>query len=246
MLKPVRHFTKILAVTTALLAVTATAQMFPKTRTISVSDFNRIRVTGPFVVEIKTGKSPGARTSGSPQALDRISVTQQGQTLTIRPASGNLGGGKAIEAARLSLTVPMLRAISVEGTGGVVVDRIKGQTVKLGITGSGALTVGRVDADILDVSLQGAGEATLGGLARKALVYARGSATLNAGALKTTDLEMTWQSAGSSQIAADRTVKLIATGSGDVMVTGKATCTVSALGAGSVSCGGKSYGYNAD
>ncbi len=238
---------KLIAGSTVLVAVAAAAQMFPRTRTISVTDFNRIRVLGPFVIDVKTGKSPTARTSGSPQALDRISVTQQGQMLIIRPASGVLGGaGKPVEPARLSLTVPMLRGISVEGTGAVVVDKMKGQTLKLGITGAGALTVGALDTDMLDLSLQGAGTGTLGGQARKALVYGRGTATLNATALKVNDLEMTWQSAGNSEIAANRTAKLIATGAGGVAITGKATCAVSALGAGNVICGGKAYGYNSD
>src|SRR3546814_19405145 len=48
----------------AALALTATAPAQAAERRYTVTDFNRIRVDGPFVVTLATGKSPSATASG--------------------------------------------------------------------------------------------------------------------------------------------------------------------------------------
>ena len=56
-------------------------------RNFSVPSFDRIRVDGPFQVQLKTNVAPYARASGSSAALDGVSVKVEGRTLIIRPDS---------------------------------------------------------------------------------------------------------------------------------------------------------------
>jgi Putative auto-transporter adhesin, head GIN domain len=226
-----------------LCAVTMTAPATAGDRNFSVSNFDRIRVIGPYVVDLETGKPPSAKAIGSPQSQDRVSITQVGEMLIIRTNSAAWSGvqGKKYGTARLKITVPMLKSASVEGNGILNITAIKGQRVQLGITGSGMLSVAKVQADLLDVSLAGDGTAALSGTAQKAIIYGRGNASLKGALLKAKAVELTWQSAGNAEIEAVTLAKINSTGSGNVTVTGtRVACTVDAAGAGDVMCNGAS------
>jgi Putative auto-transporter adhesin, head GIN domain len=226
-----------------LCAVTMTAPATAGDRNFSVSNFDRIRVIGPYVVDLETGKPPSAKAIGSPQSQDRVSITQVGEMLIIRTNSAAWSGvqGKKYGTARLKITVPMLKSASVEGNGILNITAIKGQRVQLGITGSGMLSVAKVQADLLDVSLAGDGTAALSGTAQKAIIYGRGNASLKGALLKAKSVELTWQSAGNAEIEAVTLAKINSTGSGNVTVTGaRVACTVDAAGAGDVMCNGAS------
>jgi Putative auto-transporter adhesin, head GIN domain len=226
-----------------LCAFTMTASATAGDRNFSVSNFDRIRIIGPYVVDLETGKPPSAKAIGSPQSQDRVSITQVGEMLIIRTNTAAWSGvqGKKYGTARLKITVPMLKSASVEGNGILNITAIKGQRVQLGITGSGMLSVAKVQADLLDVSLAGDGTATLSGTAQKAIVYGRGNASLKGALLKAKAVELTWQSAGNAEVEAVTLAKINSTGSGNVSVTGaRVACTVDAAGAGDVMCNGAS------
>ena len=57
-------------------------------RNYSVTGFEKVRVDGPYQVQLKTNVAPFARASGSARALDAVSIKVEGQTLIIRAAGG--------------------------------------------------------------------------------------------------------------------------------------------------------------
>jgi Putative auto-transporter adhesin, head GIN domain len=208
-------------------------------RTYSVTDFDRIRVIGPFIVDLTTGKSASAEASGSNQAIDRIEINVQGRMLIVRANSSAWGGwpGKTVEAAHIAITVPMVRAASVEGSGSLNINRLSGLRVALGVTGAGSLNVAKLDADQLDMTLEGGGNARLAGTARTAIVSGRGSASLDAKALVISDLNLHWQSAGSADFFVKRSAKGSGAGAGNVTILGKPACAITAGGVGLITCG---------
>jgi hypothetical protein len=226
---------------TSLAAVAPASAATSRERGFSVTDFDRIRVIGPFVVELETGKAPSARATGSPQSLERVSIVMQGQMLVIRADSSAWGGwpGRKYETAKVKITVPMLRSASVEGSGTLSINRLKGQKLTLGVTGAGNLIVDQIQADQLNLSLLGDGSATLTGTANIGVATGRGTSSLKAGLLKVKSLEMAWQSAGNAEIEAISVAKIVSIGAGNVTVLGtKTACTVDASGAGQVICAG--------
>ena len=55
----------------------------PASRNYSITSFDRIRIDGPYKVELRTNVSPYARASGSPLALDGLSIGVEGNTLVV-------------------------------------------------------------------------------------------------------------------------------------------------------------------
>ncbi len=209
-------------------------------RNYSVVDFDRIRVLGPFIVDLETGKAPSARASGEAAALDRVTVSVQGRILVIKPNNSAWGGwpGKNVPPARIRVTVYTLRGALLEGAGTLNINRMRAPRIDLGISGAGSLNVTGIDTDRLDVTLIGSGNAKLAGLARNASFASEGSATIAAISLKVTDLVVNWRGSANADATAVRTAKIISGGSGNVNIMGKPACTVAETGAGTVTCGG--------
>lgn len=222
----------------ALFALSVPASVHAAERSYSITDFERIRVSGPFKVNVVTDRMTRVRGSGSTEALDRVRLEVQGRTLFIRTDRSNFGGTDSKEApATITIRAPALREASLAGSGSLTLNGMKGLRVGLVVEGSGTLTAVNIQADRLDVGVIGTGTLAMSGTARGATVTARGAATVTAAELGTDDLSVNWESAGDGTFAATRTARVTSVGMGNVVVTGKAACTVSNGGNGQVRCG---------
>lgn len=223
----------------ALLAITAAAPAGAAERNYSVTDFDRVQVDGPYQVTVTTGVASSARAEGSPQALERISVEVFGNTLRVRANRSGWGGypGERTGPVRIALTTRELHAAAVVGSGSLDVDRTRGLRVDLSVNGGGRLAVAGVEADNLVVGLLGGGRITLAGRAKQLKATIQGSGDLAASGLGVDDAQINADTAGSLTVAVARTVKLNATGSGDVEIIGNPSCTLEGQGTGNVVCG---------
>ena len=224
-----------------LLALVATA--IPATaaeRRYSIGDFDRIRVDGPYQVRLTTGSATGGRATGSQQALDRLTVDVQGTTLRIR-ANRSAWGGYPGEAGDPPPTIIVatraVRAVTVSGSGGVSVDKVRAPKLDLSLAGSGRIAIGAVEVDALVHTQLGAGQLTLAGRAKLARFLVQGSGAVDAAAFRADDLQVNAETAGNVALGAVKTARIRSTGAGNVTITGNAACTVEALGSGVVRCG---------
>jgi hypothetical protein len=209
-------------------------------RRYSLTDFERVQIDGPFQVRLSTGLSTAGSATGSPEALERVSVEVQGSTLRVRPNRSGWGGfpGQSSGPAPvITIRTRTLRAAVVNGSGSLSIDKAAGLRVELTVAGSGRLTVAAVQADNLAITMLGAGKLSLAGKAKQVKAVLQGSPELDAPGLSVDDLQLTTESAGNVALAAVHTAKVRSTGAGDVIITGPAACTVEALGAGTVRCG---------
>ena len=62
------------------------------TRNFGVTSFTRVRLDGPYRVQLATGVAPFASASGSPAALDRVAIDVEGSTLIVHPNRSSWGG----------------------------------------------------------------------------------------------------------------------------------------------------------
>lgn len=202
-----------------------------------VTSFDRVRVEGPFTVDIKSGGSPGVTTRGEPRALDGVEIRVEDRTLVIRSSPNGWGGwpGDRTEAASVSVTLPRLVALNVSGSGSARADRLQGLEAGVSLTGSGRVEVTRVEADRLDAVLAGSGGMTLAGTARTAKLANTGVGTIEAAGLAVRDLNLQSESAGDTRAAASETARVVAMGTGSVVVTGNAACT--SAGTAPIRCG---------
>lgn len=208
-------------------------------RTLSVNDFDRIRVEGSFVVVVTTARATTARVSGAPGAVETAQLTVQGRTLIIRRDRGawSSEARRDMGAATVRVTLPALQAASLSGAGTLTIDSLRGARASLSVEGSGRIAVARVDADRLDVGVVGSGTIALAGTAKDFGALLRGSGSLDAGALTASDARLVSESSGQLTLAARRSATITAAGSGSVTVTGTPACTVTNTGSGTVSCG---------
>jgi hypothetical protein len=229
----------IRALPAALLALLLAAPAAAAERRYSVTDFDRVEVTGPFEVVLTTGRASSARATGSAAALDRVTIDVQGATLRIRPNRSAWGGypGDAAGPVRIEVGTRDLRTATVIGSGHLAIDRVKGLRVDLSVSGSGRLLVLQVDADNLRLGVLGAGRISAAGSAKQVTASLQGSGDLDAAALLADDVKLTSDTAGTVAIAARRTATVRANGAGDVEISGKPSCTVTGDAAGRVRCG---------
>ncbi len=226
---------------TAILAATLLSSAAPAAeRGYSVTDFERVRVDGPYKVTLTTGRSPGARAYGSQAAIEGVSVELQGRTLIVKRNSQTWGGypGTSAGPVEIRLTGYALRSATLNGAGSLTIDALKGQSIDLLVAGSGLLKVGRIDTDRLTVSVAGNGRAEVGGKAAIAQFAVRGTGAIDGSALVAKDAKIAADGPGDIKIAATATASVVSSGAGNIAVTGRPACTVKATGSGTVVCGG--------
>jgi hypothetical protein len=210
-------------------------------RTLSVIDFDKLRVDGGFTVEVTTGRGTSARIIGTQAAIEATSVSVQGRQMVIRKNASAWGGypGQTAGMATIRITAPALTNVWVNGPAKVSVDRLKGARVAAAIEGSGELSIGGIAADNADIAQVGSGRLTVAGTVANLTMTARGAGVLDAGALQAADAKLTSESAGQVTLMVKRAVTGTMTGSGSVTVLGKPACTIKSVGSGTVTCGAK-------
>lgn len=221
-----------------LLGLTASAAPSPQDKTFLVAGFDRLRVDGPFRVEVVTGPTRAAA-SGDAQALQRLQVRVDGGTLVVSAGADGWGRstGHAVAPPKITLSTPALRTVLVNGGGQVRVAGMKGARIDLGLNGDGSLGVSGLDAADLGVTLTGTGAMTLTGSARRVRVRSNGAGSVDAAALQAGDAVLLSESSGGMRIGVRYTAQVFAMGLGSVEIDGKPECRIS--GGGPVRCDGR-------
>jgi hypothetical protein len=223
----------------ALLLLALAAPAGAADRRLTVTEFDRVQVDGPFEVVVVTGRSTSARVSGSVQALDRVSVEVQGRLLRVRPNRSAWGGypGEGVGPVRVELATHDLRGASISGSGSLSIDKARGLRFEAAVSGSAKLDLGRVEADVLTLGLLGSGRIAVAGKVKSLRATIQGSGDLAAAGLAVDDAVVNADTSGKVALAVQRAAKITATGSGNVEVAGSPACTVKSLGSGRVACG---------
>lgn len=222
----------------ALLAlVVAAAPATAANRNFGVTDFDRIRVDGPFKVSLATGVAPFARASGSAAALDQVAVDVQGRTLVVHPNRSSWGGypGQRTGPVEIALGTHDLSAAWLNGAGSLQIDKVKGLSFDLSVEGTGAIGIGRTDVDQLRVSMAGSGSAALAGRAGKMTAVVRGISTLDAAALVTKDATIGAEGPATVRANVTNAAQVDGSGVATIMLTGEPACTTKLTGSASVS-----------
>lgn len=210
------------------------------TRGFTITSFDAVRIDAPVSVVLTTGTGASARAEGDQTALDRMKVDISGRLLIVGMERGP-AGTRSAGAATLRLSTAMIERVVLTGGGSVAINRLKGQRGEIALGGNGDVSVAEVDLDRIDVTLTGGGRVTLAGRANIANAHVSGPGALVAEPLRVRQATLGNNGPGSMALTADVTAKVVASGSGDVTVTGKAACTVDNRGTGRVACGGEEY-----
>ena len=206
-------------------------------RNFGVSGFDRIRVEGPFKVQVRTGIAPFARASGSAQAIDRVAMSIQGRTLVIRNSQTGWGGypGQPSGPVEIEIGTHELGQAILNGAGTLAITRAEGLSFELAVQGSGSASIDEVAVDQMKVALSGTASARLAGKAPKLTAVVRGISTLAAAKLVTRDAEIGAEGPATVRINATGTAKIDAQGAATVELSGRPACTARTAGSATVS-----------
>jgi hypothetical protein len=206
-------------------------------RSFMVSGFERLRVDGPFEVEVARG-SPRAVALGDGRALDRIAVRVEGGTMVVSagPLRSEMRGAAAEALPKLRVSVPGLSAVAVNGGGRVRVAEMRGTRLDLSMTGAGSLEVAAIKGDALRASLTGAGAMTLGGTTARARIRSRGAGSVDASALTADEADLVSESSGDISINVRYSALATALGTGGIRIAGNPECRL--RGPGPMTCAG--------
>ena len=216
----------------ALASLPADAAPTSSQRNYSVTSFDRIRLDGPYQVELKTNVAPFARATGPAASLDGVSIGVEGRTLVVRAGSGSWGGypGQSQGPVTIELGTHDLSAAWINGSGALHIDRVKGLNFDLTIQGAGSSSIDNVDADQLKLGISGAGSARMGGKAKKLTAIIRGTSSLEAEGLTVKDAVIGAEGPATIRATVTGTAKVDAMGLASVSLSGNPACTVTARG----------------
>ena len=206
-------------------------------RSYTVTSYDRVRVDGPYSVQLTTGRSPFAQATGSAQALEGLSLRVEGRTLVIRRNPSAWGGypGPTQEPLEISVGTHELTAASLNGAGTLLIDKVKGLTFELSAQGAGRAEIGEVQAARLVVALSGTVVSRVAGKTLKLTAIVRGASSLDASGLAVKDALLSAEGPAQLTAAASDTARVDASGTAQVALTGRPACTLKVLGSSTVS-----------
>lgn len=210
-------------------------------RSLIVTNFDRVRVEGPFDVRLTVGGSSGSKASvsGDASVLDTVDVDVQGTTLVVRRNGNGWGeqGKPAGPAPVIVLSTPTLRGATVTGAGNLAIGgSTRAQRLDLQLAGSGRIDASGADADELHAALVGSGAIAIAGSARRAQLTADGTGGIAADALVANDLKVQLVGPGEVHAQARFTADLTSNGLGRIVVRGGAKCMKHAQSGGPILC----------
>jgi hypothetical protein len=200
-----------------LLAVTGCDSGPPVTQTRDLTGFTRLEVSGDISLDVRlfNRPDPGVRITAGSKAIDRIRTEVEGGTLRISTKSRGLTiGPDPLGDVSVSLGVPALNGMEVDGSADVMLSGLSAKTFELRIDGSGDIQArGRVDALEMEVD---------------------GSANSNLRDLATQNANVRIDGSGDTELTVARSLELVLEGSGDVVYHGRPTVSSRLEGSGDV------------
>ena len=189
----------------------------PVTQTRNITTFTRLDVSGDLELEVRlfNRPDPGVRITAGEKAIDRIKTQLDNGTLRISTKSRGLTiGPDPLGEVSVSLGVPALVGLTVEGKADVTLSGLSARTFELRVNGSGDVrAAGRVDDFSLEVD---------------------GSADSQLADLSTQNASVRIDGSGDAELTVHRTLELVVEGSGDVIYHGRPAVTSRLEGSGDV------------
>ena len=212
-----RRVIVVLLAALALPALTGCDSGPPVSQTRNVGTFTRLEVSGDVSLNIAllNRPDPGVRITAGEKSIDRIRTEVIGDTLRVSTKSRGLTiGPDPLGAVSISLGVPALVGLRVDGPADVMLSGLSAKAFELRVAGSGDIRArGRVDD--LEMEVDGSADTNLKDLsAQNASVRIDGS--------------------GDSQLRVARSLELIVEGSGDVTYRGRPSVSSRLEGSGNV------------
>ncbi|WP_427873859.1 head GIN domain-containing protein [Flavobacterium sp. MMS24-S5] len=190
------------------------------TETRTTGDYDGIRISGFFDVDLVSGKEGKIILKGEENLLSKIKVEVEGNELKVYVERGvqlRTSMGKKIQ-----VTVPFekISAVTLSGSGDVKSkNKINSDSFSAKLSGSGNFNLD-VDSRNFDLALSGSGDIVLKGKADSFTSKISGSGNVNASNLKSQTVDVTVSGSGNSVVTCESSITGRVSGSGNIKYLG--------------------------
>ena len=206
------------------------------TETRQLPDFQAIALGGAMDLDVRQGAVQSVQVVADDNLLPLLETVVEGgsngPTLQVRWKKGQsiYNSGKV----QVSVTVPKLLAVAVNGSGDVKIDAFTTPSLQLAMSGSGSARLSQLSTEELSVRIAGSGDVTGNGRATRLKVSIAGSGEVHLGELSADEVSIKIAGSGDAAVNAQKKLDVSIAGSGDVTYTGNAAVSMSTAGSGSV------------
>jgi len=169
-----------------------------ETKEYAFTNFTRVEVSSAFEFEIKQSSSYSINVTADDNVIDRVQVSQDGQTLKI-----TVGGAPTIFRSvtlKASVTMPELGGLAVSGAcSGTVSNFNSTEAVSITVSGASRVT-GDITAGDIEFDISGASTIQLEGSADDMIAAVSGASTCNLGDFTVNDADVNVSGASTGTI----------------------------------------------
>ncbi len=204
-----------------------------------LADFDAVALGGPDSVEVRIGTDFSVTVDGDPEAIEKLDLYVEDDVLHVTRVHRR-GQPWAFasddEGARVRVTMPRLRSLTLYGSGDLKAERMEGEQVDASLAGSGDLVIDDIAAQEARLDLAGSGTLTARGRVGESRLSVAGSGDIRADALTAIRTHVSIVGSGDAYAHASEAAKVSIVGSGDATIRGTSNCRLSRIGSGDVHC----------
>ncbi|SHL66613.1 head GIN domain-containing protein [Flavobacterium saccharophilum] len=190
------------------------------TQTRNTADYDAIKVSGSFDVDLVAGKEGKITIKGEENILNVIVVEVEENTLKIQVKKNT--NIRSSMGKKVQVTVPFekISELSLSGSGDIQSkDAIKNDKFLARLSGSGNFNLA-IDSNTLELNLSGSGNVHLKGSADSFTTKLSGSGDIDAAELKSKKVDVNVSGSGDSKVNCSESLTARVSGSGDIKYTG--------------------------
>lgn len=207
------------------------------TRSFAVGPFDAVSLEGSDNARVVRGPALSVSATGPQRVLDLLNIRVERNTLKIDRKSGRTNWLRGdYRGAMITVTMPMITAAGVAGSGDMTVDRADGESFGAAVEGSGNLKVTSITVKRAQLAAEGSGNLTIAGTANDAAMAAEGSGNIDARGLVTQQATIAVEGSGDISATVRQRATIAVEGSGNVDVTGTDNCSIVKEGSGEARC----------
>lgn len=207
------------------------------TTTARKDSFDQLVVSAPVAVSLNQAGSERIRIEASTDMLPHIKTEIRDGTLFISVDEEALDAANP-DDIKISLNMPNVRRLAVEGSGRVNANRIKAKELALLTNGDGQIEIQSLRADNLRADLDGTSSCSVFGKVNQQSINVLGSSQYNAPELACDTVEVCLKGTGGAKVHAQKALDVRMSGTGSVEYLGTPQISKTIVGTGRVSPAG--------
>ncbi len=186
-----------------------------------ISDFTKLKVSGPFEVKIYQGDTEHVAIEGDENVLAAITTQTADGTLTITTKDGQPVKASIGHTIKIKLPYKNIEQIALTGCG-TITNRgmLRSPVLKATVDGPGNITIGIVSGD-LTASILGSGSINIEGKTNKFSCRVVGSGTIKAEDLASREVDASISGSGDAKVNSEIAIKGRIVGTGSIAFLGE-------------------------